>query len=163
MTQSAMHFCALGAMGWEHGHWLGAFYPEDLPTEWRLSYYATQFDCVFLTHALWAHTAPETLSSWAAETLERFRFLLEHPPGPFSPEDQARLAALGERGVALGPERHAWIIWFDANADLKLLAQRIQEKGQQAYAQGQRLYIISLDADLARIEAVRTLLEVLGY
>lgn len=163
MTDPAMHFCALGAIGWEHEHWVGTFYPEGLPPEWRLSYYATQFDCVFLPHALWAHTAPATLTSWAAETLDRFRFLLEHPSTDLGPEERSRIAALGERGVLLTQQALAWLTWFDAATDLKVLAQRIQEKGGQAYAQGHRLYLLSLDADLARLMEVRTLLEVLGY
>lgn len=163
MNDTAMHFTALGAIGWEHEHWLGAFYPEDLPEEWRLAYYATQFDCVYLPHAHWARTAPETLETWAAETLERFRFLLEHPPGALQPEETARIAALGDRAVLLGPGENAWLIWFDAGSDLKALAERIQEKGQEAFAQGHRLYLLSLDAHLGRLEEVRTLLEVLGY
>lgn len=163
MTPAPTHFCHLGAIGWDHESWVGPFYPEDLPPEWRLAYYNTQFDCVFLPHGLWGHTPPETLAGWRQETLERFRFLLEHPPGPVTDEDRARIAALGEQGLLLGPEENAWLVWFDAATGLKALAERLQEKGAAAARAGREIHALSLDADLGRLGEVRTLLEVLGY
>ncbi len=44
----------MGSAGWERRHWEGAFYPEDLPPEWRLGYYSQVFDCVYLSYAKWA-------------------------------------------------------------------------------------------------------------
>ena len=44
----------VGSAGWERRHWEGAFYPEDLPPEWRLGYYSQVFDCVYLSYAEWA-------------------------------------------------------------------------------------------------------------
>jgi len=163
MTHAATHFCALGAIGWDHPQWVGPFYPEDLPEEWRLAYYNTQFDCVFLPYPLWAHAPLPTVASWAEETLERFRFLLEHPPRAPDQGDYERIAALGERAVLLTAETRDFLLWFDAGTDLKDLAARLQAKAKEAFAGNHRLYLLSFDADLASLLQVRTLLEVLGY
>lgn len=163
MIPAPTHFCHLGAIGWEHAHWIGTFYPEDLPPEWRLAYYNTRFDCVYLPYPQWAHTPEDVLAAWRAETLERFRFLLEHPPAALTPGDRARIRALDDRAVLLGPEENAWLIGFDATTDLRDLAQRLQEKARAAVAAEHGLYLVSLDADLARLEDVRHLLEALGY
>lgn len=163
MNDAPTHFCRLGAIGWEHDSWVGAFYPEDLPAEWRLSYYNTQFDCVFLPYPQWSHTPVQTLEAWAQDTLSRFRFLLEHAPGTSAPGDAVRLAALGEKAVLLTPAQRRWVVGFDATTPLKDLADRLKEKAEEAWTVGEPLWLISLDADLPRIEAVRTLLELLGY
>jgi len=150
--------CNLGAIGWDHDAWSGAFYPEDLPPEWRLAFYNTEFECVYLPYAVWSRESPETLAQWREDTLERFRFLLEQAHGPASAEDAARLAALGEKAVLAVAHDGPVIVWLEPGADLKQLAQAIQE---QAIASP--LYLVSVSADYPQLEQARTLLEVLGY
>lgn len=150
--------CNLGAIGWEHDAWYGAFYPEDLPPAWRLTFYNTEFECVYLPYAMWGRETPETLAQWYDDTLERFRFLLEPAHGPVADEDAARLLALGEK--ALLAEVHAGpaIVWLEPGADLKQLAQTIQEQALVS-----PLYIFSVSGNYPQLEQTRTLLEVLGY
>lgn len=150
--------CNLGAIGWDHDAWSGAFYPEDLPPEWRLSFYNTEFECVYLPYAVWRQAPLETLVQWREDTLERFRFLLEPSHGPASDDDAAHLAALGEKAVLAAMHNGPAILWLEPDEDLKQLAQSIQEQAVMA-----PLYLISVSSDYAQLEQTRTLLEVLGY
>ena len=38
----------LRARDWEHPAWNQEFYPDDLPEDWRLSYYANEFPVVLV-------------------------------------------------------------------------------------------------------------------
>lgn len=67
----------IAAYGWDHAGWSGAFYPDDLPPEWRLIYYANEFRAVVVPAALWQQTDAATAARWAADTAEGFCFLLE--------------------------------------------------------------------------------------
>jgi hypothetical protein len=42
------HGLRLGACGWQHAGWEVDFYPDDLPEDWRLSYYANEFHALLL-------------------------------------------------------------------------------------------------------------------
>ena len=150
--------CNLGAIGWEHDAWYGAFYPEDLPPAWRLTFYNTEFECVYLPYAIWSRETPETLEQWYDDTLERFRFLLEPAHGPVSVEDGTRLAALGEKALLAVAHAGPAIIWLEPEVNLKQLAQTIQEQALVS-----PLYIFSVSGNYPQLEQTRTLLEVLGY
>jgi uncharacterized protein YecE (DUF72 family) len=157
MHTTPTYRCYLGAIGWDHAAWSGAFYPEDLPPEWRLSYYNTSFECVYLPYALWSKIPLETLAAWREETLERFRFLLE-PPVAVSSADKARIAALGGKALVAAPHAGPAIIWLEPGADLKQLAQTLQAQIAQP-----PLYLVSVSGDYAQLDQARTLLDVLGY
>ncbi len=159
MTHAPTYHCRLGAIGWEHDAWVGALYPDGLPPEWRLSYYNTQYECVLLPYHDWSARSPAELAGWRGDTLERFRFLLEHPPGALTGQDRERIAALAEKAVLLGPEENERVLWFDAGSDLRELAAQLQARARP----GGELYLISLDADQGKLAEARTLLEVLGY
>ena len=69
-------FFAAAAAGWDHDGWQGTFYPADLPREWRLTYYANEFDAVLVSAAQWS-TAPDgAVAQWADDTVSAFRFFL---------------------------------------------------------------------------------------
>lgn len=151
------HYCLLGAIGWDRPAWIGAFYPDDLPPEWRLNYYNTAFECVYLPYATWRTTPAETLVVWRQDTLAHFRFLLEAPPTP-SGTDTALIAALGEKAVVAHPNQAPTLVWLEPGVNLKSLAQTLQTLENAA-----PIYLISMSADLAQLEQTRTLLEILGY
>jgi hypothetical protein len=159
MTDAPTHQCLLGAIGWEHANWVGGFYPEDMPPEWWLSYYNTQYECVLLPYREWSTPSLDELTAWREDTLQRFRFLLEHPPGPLSADDQVRVAALEDKAVLLGPEQNEQVLWFEASSQPRELSARMQT----AAAAGNTFYLVSLDADPAKLQEVRALLDVLGY
>ena len=144
----------LGAVDWLHENWLGVFYPEDLPEDWLLAYYNTQFHTVFLPYARWATRSTQALQSWIKDTQPGFRFFLEPPPAS-SPPPQADPQLLGDRLGKLAREDDPDLLWFDAHSDLRELAAEIAGRPRP-------LYVISRDGDLQTLERVRTLLELMG-
>ncbi|MEW6445372.1 MAG: DUF72 domain-containing protein [Pseudomonadota bacterium] len=95
---------ALGAWDWRHADWVGGFYPEDLPPDWRLTFYANEYDAVGLRAEDWLLPAPGVLRDWVEDTREGFRFLLEWPetfPAGASEGLGERLAILAPRLGAL--------------------------------------------------------------
>lgn len=67
----------VGAEGWEHPDWGGQFYPDDLPPEWRLTYYANEYRQVLLPFASWHTADEEQFGGWCDDVPERFRFVLD--------------------------------------------------------------------------------------
>lgn len=68
----------LGAYGWQHEHWLKLFYPEDLPQDWRLGFYANEFIAVMVPADYWRDDYE--VEQWCDALATRFRFYLEYPP-----------------------------------------------------------------------------------
>jgi hypothetical protein len=142
----------LGVAGWLWPAWDEVFYPADMPPEWRLAYYNTQFSCVFLPREQWQHQSPQTWESWAEDTHGGFVFLLETAAGGANEVLPAPL-----QGRALG--MHAQdprLIWFDTETDLKPLAARL------AALPAGTCFLLSRDGNLGQIERVRSLLDLLG-
>lgn len=139
----------LGALGWTWPAWDEAFYPEGMPPDWRLTFYNTQFNCVFLPAGLWRAQTVETWRAWADDTHEDFLFLLEGTPEEAVPEPL--------RGRALCmPALDRRIIWIDGDLDMRDLAARLRQPA------GEPRYLVSRNGDLSRLEHVRTLLGLLG-
>ena len=61
-------------LGWDHAAWAGRYYPEDLPADWRLSYFANEFPGVSLEPDAWIDVPDEVVSGWAQSVPQRFRF-----------------------------------------------------------------------------------------
>jgi hypothetical protein len=78
------------------------FYPEDLPDDWRLTYFANAFKSVLVPSAAWASAADETLRAWRADVHPGFRFYLDRP----SPLDRAQCA---RAAASLGPALAAFV------------------------------------------------------
>ena len=159
MPQNPTYSCYLGAHGWQHAHWQGRFYPEDLPSDWQLAYYNNFFSCVYLAHAEWSSAPTETWRTRLDDMQPQFRLLLEMPAGL---EANARdILGLLEPHIALQVDPGAApkeLIWFDRHSELKPLAQTIDA----VRASAPSVYLISRDGDLGKIEQVQTLIEVLG-
>jgi hypothetical protein len=43
------HRVLVGSIGWQHLEWQDSFYPEDLPPDWRLGFYANEFALAVIT------------------------------------------------------------------------------------------------------------------
>lgn len=143
----------VGATGWAHSAWRGRFYPEDMPDDWMLSYYNTQFSAVYLPAVVWQAASEATWGQWLYDTRDGFCFVLE-------PGDAASHKPASERVLLATPaweSGHVW--WLDEAPDLRLLAQRIT---QQA-ATGEPLFVFSRSGNLALLEQADTLRQVMGY
>ena len=143
----------VGAVGWNCPHWSGGFYPEDLPEEWMLSYYNTQFQAVYVPAAIWLSASGPTWEQWLVDTQDDFCFVLE-------PAGENALPSSSERVLLASP---AWekqcVWWLDESPDLRALAQRIT---QQAKA-GIPLFVFSRTGNLALLQQVSSLKLVMGY
>lgn len=143
-----------GAVGWMHASWRGDFYPEDLPDDWQLSFYNTQFRCVYLPYPLWRDVPDEEVAGWLRDTREGFRFVLQMPEN--SDAETARLAGrFGESGVS---EQQVDILWLEGKPDLRDLAQRMLKAAQG----GSPLFLILRDGAPGQLRQVGELMDVLG-
>ncbi|MGE5027404.1 MAG: hypothetical protein ACM3JK_02925 [Betaproteobacteria bacterium] len=151
----------VASAGWEHPEWNGGFYPDDLPPEWRLAYYAHIYPGVYLSRAAWSDCDLQTLSGWVDDTPAHFRFVLEANPGGNDDADRARLQVLAPRiGLVLeSPGRQdGRVLWLEGEPDLKKLAKSLQELA----ASPGPIYLVSLDANLETMNRAAILLEVMG-
>ncbi len=64
-------------VGWDYPAWMGDFYPDDLPDEWRLTYFANEFSGVLIPRAEWEQADAEQFKTWVDEVSDSFRFYLE--------------------------------------------------------------------------------------
>ena len=67
----------VAARGWRHPAWKESFYPEDLPTDWQLSYYSNEFRAVVVSADELASVDALEVVRWQEDTDEAFRFFLE--------------------------------------------------------------------------------------
>ncbi|HCA26950.1 MAG TPA: hypothetical protein DEP05_04805 [Betaproteobacteria bacterium] len=149
----------LGCRGWEDAPWEAAFYPADLPPDWRLSYYGYFFTCVYLSYAQWGLREMTVLDRWVAEdTYPAFRFVLEGNPRGESAEDRKRMERLAPRlGVVIGAEDGGErLLRLTGPVDVAALARRLQALPESAAP----LFLIGDDP--AQLDPVHHLLEALG-
>lgn len=108
----------IAAQGWDHAAWSGFFYPNDMPTEWRLAYYSSEFRAVVVPAACWRNADAVTLAQWVMDTGEGFHFLLavegERPPTPL-------VQALGERFGGLVMVGDPAVACWEGGADVRAL------------------------------------------
>ncbi|MCF7994218.1 MAG: hypothetical protein K9L88_05205 [Chromatiaceae bacterium] len=97
------------------------FYPEDLPQDWRLSYFANSFRAALLPAALWTDADPQTAAQWYDDVPPGFRFAAEQSLTP-SQATQARRHPLvpAELEQRLGAKLDAWIEPIDESASTTL-------------------------------------------
>jgi len=63
----------VGACDWDQPQWLQGFYPQDLPEDWRLSYYANEFSAVLVPQDKW-QAEDADFEQWAEDVAEGFGF-----------------------------------------------------------------------------------------
>jgi hypothetical protein len=61
-------------IGWDYPAWIGEFYPDDLPSEWRLTYYANEFPGVLIPQQILTALNAQKMRDWDADVGEGFRF-----------------------------------------------------------------------------------------
>jgi hypothetical protein len=74
--QPSIHIQVI-SFGWDYPAWSGRFYPDDLPKDWHLAYYANEFSGVMVPLHLWLAADLPQLVNWADDVAEDFMFYLE--------------------------------------------------------------------------------------
>lgn len=69
----------IGARGWSDVIPGDDFYPEELPSEWRFSFYSNNLRSVLVPRELWPATSRTDVSGWLDDCDPAFRFVLELP------------------------------------------------------------------------------------
>ena len=168
MGGDANYSCFLGAEGWEHALWVSRFYPEDLPPEWRLTFYSQFFNCTSLGYAIWSRVPRPELERWILDMATGFKLVLVAPPHDFSGDDQARLEILRPRVGIICSENGKtlttkWsgdgeLVRLTGEVDLKSLTAKLQNNASFSHP----LYLIHGDANIDELEKLKTLLSLLS-
>jgi uncharacterized protein YecE (DUF72 family) len=67
----------VGTSGWEYRHWVGSFYPRDLPRERRLEFYAERFDTIELNNSFYRLPEADVFTAWARRVPDGFTFAVK--------------------------------------------------------------------------------------
>jgi hypothetical protein len=140
----------VGATGWAPAG-ACAFYPDDLPADWRLAYYQNRYRGVFLTRADWSAHSRDVWREWAAQTHPGFRFLCESPSSEL-------LSAMDGRGLdiaSVADDVHR----INSDTDSRKLVAVIRD----TVARGQRVWLISASGPDASCERAQALADMTGY
>jgi hypothetical protein len=92
-----------------------AYYPDDLPADWQLTYFANEHPGVYVPLAAWSDLPAATLRRWHEDVHPGFVFYLEWPDRNPAQADAARTALAGNLA--------GWVRWpGTAGATGELLA-----------------------------------------
>jgi len=132
-------YLKVGAYDWLHPEWQGEFYPDDLPEDWQLSYYANEFSVVLVPEARWSAKDLD-LQEWSDEVPGNFRFYLQCKQLPDDTRQEEVKKCLANKLAGFVPEKeckdtetinivsgvalidsssHAlreWRVWLESNA-----------------------------------------------
>jgi len=64
----------IGTSGWHYEHWLGTFYPKDLPKSQMLEFYSKSFSTVEINNTFYRLVNKNTYQSWKDSTPNEFIF-----------------------------------------------------------------------------------------
>jgi len=67
----------IGTSGWHYRHWLGPFYPADLPASKMLEFYLGRFNTVEINNSFYRLPTPETFTTWRKSTPKDFMFAVK--------------------------------------------------------------------------------------
>ena len=77
-TKKQLADVVVGARGWLHEQWIASYYPEDIPDEWRLGFYANEFNTLLVPWMQWNESI-EALEEGLEDTDDDFHLYLELP------------------------------------------------------------------------------------
>lgn len=144
-----------GTVHWRQPGGAGSYYPDDLPEDWQLGYYANELSAVLLPASAWCDVAPDQLAEWAEDVQPGFRFYLLADAGAPVEAQRARARALGDRlGGLLWPNAPAPDGAASPLADLP--------EHVQAWQDPDGLYLALLEVAGLDLRARRGLLDALG-
>ncbi|SDW90178.1 hypothetical protein [Thiocapsa roseopersicina] len=176
--------------GWDPSPGDADFYPDDLPEDWRLTYFANALDAVALDADVWGQADAGRIAQWCRDVPASFAFYLRHDPGAVAVSASAQVQTLlGERfgGWILCPDQGgeddlpeaAYVLlgsvsaaaWSRASAlacavpaglETDLRAARRWLEGLAAAAQGRPTLAMMGAARFENVRRWRSLVELLG-
>ncbi len=69
--------CFVGTSGYQYDHWKGVFYPDDLPKQEWLGFYATRFATVEINNTFYRLPSASSFDGWRDAVGKAFRFALK--------------------------------------------------------------------------------------
>ena len=64
----------IGTSGWAYNHWIGIFYPKELPSKDRLKYFSSYFNTAEINYSFYHLPTESTYKKWYQETPKDFVF-----------------------------------------------------------------------------------------
>lgn len=123
----------LGLLGWSDGFRRSGFFPDDLPSEWRLTYLSNELDCVAVPAEALHGLNSEMVEEWAEDTHDQFGFYLFLADcNPRQGEQRYRFRGLLQQLEPLGDQLVGILVGADCMAsDIALLQRVLQGEGRQ--------------------------------
>ncbi len=110
-------YLELAAIGWEPADWIQNYYPEDLPSDWRLSYYANEHRHVLVPQQAWLQL--DDIDEWLDDLTEPFGFYFEIETNDADMERYAELVQALDthyRGAVISAEDSQGDAWAGVTA-----------------------------------------------
>jgi len=149
----------VGACDWQHPQWQNCFYPDDLPQDWRLSYYANEFSTVLVPQSQWQaswQAEGADFEQWAEDVPEGFRFYFL--TADLDVDDSPIKKQLGEAFAGFVPAH--------GNAEVALI--NYAEKNLRGWKQWllevdfSVVFLMGEDVSVAQLAEFQSLVEVMG-
>ena len=109
----------IGVIGWDRED---TYYPEDLPEDWRLAYYANEHDSVWIPGEAWLGERWPDTAAWHEDADEAFRFVAvfdeRHRALPDPGAIGRALAPLGEQLAVVIAPGPVYALLFDGQPPL---------------------------------------------
>ena len=175
----------LGVRGWRHAHWMHSYYPDDLPEDWQLSYYANEFSSVLVPASYFVEA--HDVAQWLEDVPDSFRFYFELPADPAalnSFSQDCDIAGHQLAGIILSDTRALPVelplytpqnLWRPGQAltsdvallaineaDLKTQRQWLQSFAGQCKGNCSAVLVSDERPDMGKLRQLRTLIELLG-
>jgi uncharacterized protein YecE (DUF72 family) len=148
----------VGAVGWDHAHWLETYYPHDLPVEWRLGFYANEFPAVLVPQNQWREQWQQ-LADWAEDVPDEFRFYLQ---GETSDTQQQLYIQqqLGSRfaGMVSATQTDIALIHYNERS-LREWREWLEQKGPQLQA----IFLCDSTLSIKQLSDFKSLVELMGF
>jgi hypothetical protein len=175
----------VGSCGWKHKSWLDSFYPDDLPEDWQLTYYANEFSGVLIPVDYLQATECD-IEQWCDDAADGFSFYLLWPE---TGDDQLlvnQLSQFGDRlaGILMPQERplatdvpvYLWQeVWRPdnegssgiavlsiTNKDLKTQRNELQQFQKDTAGELHAVFLMDNDLDINQLNEFKTLVELMG-